>query len=126
MPHSHAVVRIDHQNARVLKFDAEHLEAQKVKEHSDYTRQHGSEVRTEHEFFGHVCDELAGIAEVLITGPHTAQADFKHYVEKHRPALAKQIVGWETVDHPTDGELVKLAREYFLKHDRLDGTLPLD
>ena len=125
MPHSHAVVRIDHQRARVLKFDAEHLEARKIKEHSDHTRQHESAVRTAHEYFGEVCDALDGVAEVLVTGPHTALADFHHYVEKHRPALGEQIVGWEPVDHPTDGELVAFARKRFLEHDRLAGTAPL-
>ena len=125
MPHSHGVVRIDHQTARVLKFDAEHLEAHKIKEHSDYTRQHGSGVRTEHEYFGEVCDALAGIAEVLITGPHTALSDFRHYVEKHRPALCEAIVGREPVDHPTDGELVAFARKRFLERDRMAGTSPL-
>jgi stalled ribosome rescue protein Dom34 len=125
MPHSHAVVRIDHQKARVLKFDAEHLEARKIKEHSDHTRQHGSEVRTEHEYFGEVAAALSGIAGVLITGPHTALADFHHYVEKHRPELDGPIVGWEPVDHPTDGELVAFARKRFLEHDRMAGTAPL-
>ena len=75
----HAVVWIDHHSAQVLQFDAEHVQAQKVKSHQHQTRQHGSGVRTEHEFFGDVCDALAGIQEVLVTGSHTAQADFKHY-----------------------------------------------
>ena len=68
----HAVVWVDHQKAQVLQFDAEHVEAQKVKAHSHHTAQHGSSVRTEHEFFGHVCDALAGIQEVLVVGSHTA------------------------------------------------------
>ncbi len=96
----HAVVWIDHHTAQVLQFDAEHVEAQKVKSSGHHTKQHGSAVRTEHEFFGEVCDALAGINEVLVAGSHTAQSDFKHYVEKHRPALLAQIVGYETVDHP--------------------------
>ena len=118
----HAVVWIDHQSAQVLQFDAEHVRAQKVKAHAHYTRQHGSSVRTEHEFFGEVCDALAGIAEVLVTGSHAAQADFRRYVEKHRHALSRQIVGWETVDHPSEGQLLALARKYFLKYDRMTGT----
>jgi stalled ribosome rescue protein Dom34 len=125
MPHAHAVVRIDHQHAKVLKFDAGDLKDEKIKAHSDHTRQHGSGVRTEHEFFGEVCDALKGAAEVLVTGPHTAQSDFRHYVTKHRPEVARQITGWETVDHPTDGQLLALARQYFLKHDRLTGDAPL-
>lgn len=118
----HAVVRIDHQNAEILQFDAEHVESQKIKAHSHYTAQHGSKVRSEHEFFGEVCDALAGIAEVLVAGSHTAQADFRHYVEKHRPALVPNILGYETVDHPTSAQLTALARQAFLKIDRMRGT----
>lgn len=117
----HAVLHVDHQAAQVLQFDAEHVEAQKIKAHTHHTRQHGSTVRTEHEFFGHVCDALAGIAEVLVVGSHTAQADFRHYADKHRPETARRIVGYETTDHPTENQLVALARQYFLKYDRMAG-----
>ena len=118
----HAVVRIDHQTAEILQFDAEHVQAQKIKTHSHHTRQHHSSVRTEHEFFGEVCDALAGIQEILVAGSKTAQADFRHYVEKHRPALVPQVVGYETVDQPTQAQLVAYARQYFLKYDRMAGT----
>jgi stalled ribosome rescue protein Dom34 len=118
----HAVVLVDHQSAQVLQFDAEHVKSQKVKAHTHHTKQHGSTVRTEHEFFGEVCDALAGVAEVLVAGSHTAQADFRHYVEKHRAPVAKHIVAWETVDHPTEGQLLALARQYFLKHDAKAGA----
>jgi len=62
MPLFHAVVWTDHQNAQVLQFDAEHVVAGKIKTHSYHTAQHGSAVRSEHEFFGHVCDALVGVA----------------------------------------------------------------
>ncbi|MEO8466981.1 MAG: hypothetical protein ABI640_16720 [Gammaproteobacteria bacterium] len=115
----HAVVSTDHQTAQVLQFDTEHVRAQKVRAHSHYTRQHNSGVRTEHEFFGEVCDALAGVDEVLVTGSHTAIADFRHYAEKHRPHTAAHVVGYEVVNDPTDNQLVALARQYFLKHDRM-------
>lgn len=121
MPLFHAVAWIDHHHARVQQFHATEVRAETVKDHRHYTRQHGSSVRTEHEFFGEVCDALAGIGEVLVTGSHTAQSDFKHYVEKHRPALLPLIKGWETVDHPTDGQLVALAKSFFVKYDRMQG-----
>jgi stalled ribosome rescue protein Dom34 len=125
MPLHHAVIHIDHQKAEILQFDSEHLQTQKIKSHSHHTRQHGSEVRTEHEFFGQVCDALAGVAEVLVAGSHGAQNDFRHYVGKHRPQVMKQIAGWETVDHPSEGQLLALARKQFLKHDRMEGSAPL-
>jgi stalled ribosome rescue protein Dom34 len=117
----HAVVWIDHHKAQVLQFDAEHVQASKIKAHTHHTAQHGSAVRTEHEFFAHVCDALNGIPEVLVAGSHQAQADFKHYVNKHRPGLAPQIMAWETVDHPSDAQLVALARKIFLRVDRMAG-----
>lgn len=118
----HAVLWLDHHQAKVLQFDAEHVLAERVKAHTHHTKQHGSAVRTEHEFFGEVCDALAGIAEVLVTGSRTAQSDFKHHVTEHRPALAAHIVGYQTVDHPSDKQLVALARQAFVKHDRMAGV----
>lgn len=117
----HAVVWTDHKTAQVLQFDAEHVLASKVKAHSHHTAQHGSTVRTEHEFFGHVCDALAGIPEVLAVGPRTGIAAFEHYAGKHRPEIATHIVDFTVVDHPTENQLVALARKYFLKHDRMSG-----
>ena len=122
MSPNHAVAWIDHHTAQVLRIDAEQVMDQKVKEHVHYTRQHGSKVRSEHEFFGEVCDALAGIASIVVAGSHTAQADFRHYVEKHRSAVAAQIVGWETVDHPTEREIVKMAREFFVERGELVAT----
>ncbi len=122
MSHSHAVVWTDHQTAQILQFDAEHLQAKRIRSHDHYTRQHGSTVRTEHEFFGAVCDAIEGVSEVLVTGSHTAIADFRHYAGKHRPHTAARIVGYEVVDHPTENQLVAAGRKYFLKHDKMTAA----
>ncbi len=119
----HAVAWIDHRTAQVLQFDDTHVEAAKVHSSTEHRREHGSDVRTDHEYFGHVCDALAGIAEVLVVGPHTAQADFRHYVQKHRAETAKRIVGYETGDHPTENQLVALGRKHFRQVER-QGLVP--
>ena len=113
----HAVVWTDHKAAQVLQFDAEQVLIDKVRSHTHHTAQHGSVVRTEHEFFGELCDAIAGVGEVLVTGSHTALADFRHYAEKHRPQTASRIAAYEVVDHPTDNQLVAMGRKYFLAHD---------
>lgn len=119
MTQFHAVVWMDHHNALVQQFSASEVEAKKVKDHSHYTRQHGSDVRAIHEFYAEVCDALKGVHEILVTGSKQAQADFRHYVEKHRVALAPQIKGWETVDHLSDGQLLALGRKFFDSVDRV-------
>jgi hypothetical protein len=118
----HAVVWTDHQFAQILQFDADQLLEQKVRAHTHYTAQHGSTVRTQHEFFGEVCDALDGIAQVLVTGSHTATADFRHYADKHRPQTAIRIIGYEVVDHPSENQLVALARKYFYTYNQIHGT----
>lgn len=120
----HAVVWIDHHRAQVLQFHADDVREQRVKSHYHYTRQHHSSVRSEHDFFGEVCDALAGVTEVLVTGSHLAQTDFRHYLEKHRALLSRQVVGWETVDHPAKGELLAFAKRYFERHDRMAAAPP--
>ena len=118
----HAVVWTDHQSAQVLQFDSEHVKVHKVKAHSHPTAQHRSGVRTEHEFFGELCDSLEGISEVLVTGSHTAISDLRHYLDKHRPHTAAHVVGYEVVDHPTENQLIALARKFFLESDRMSGV----
>jgi hypothetical protein len=117
-----AVVWTDHHTAQVLQFDAEQVQARAVRAHEHPTAQHGSGVRAEHEFFAEVCAALDGIPEVLVTGSHTAIADFRHYADKHRPQTAARIVAYEVVDHPSENQLVALARAYFLKHGETART----
>ncbi len=114
---SRAVLWLDHHTAQLVPLDQPDTPSQRVREHTHHTRQHGSGVRSEHEYFAHVCDACAHVAEVLVTSSHQAQADFRRYVEKHRPVLAAHIVGWETVDHPTQAQLLARARIFFVKHD---------
>jgi hypothetical protein len=118
----HAVAFVDHHHAQVLQFSSEKVVERKVHEHLHFTRQHASGVRSEHEFFAEVCTALDGIAEVLVVGGHQGLADFRHYVDKHRPQTAKCIIGYEVVDHPTENELVALARKHFAKYDLMGGA----
>jgi hypothetical protein len=59
---------------------------------------------------------------VLVTGGHTGLADFRHCADKHRPLTAARIVGYEVVDHPTENQLVALARKYFVKYEQMAGN----
>jgi stalled ribosome rescue protein Dom34 len=119
----HAVALVDHASAQVLQFDASQVVERKIHSHKHVTRQHASGVRDEHEFFAAICDAMEGIEEVVVTGHHTGLADFRHFVEKHRPHLATHITGYEVVDHPTDNQLVAFARAHFAKFDQMAGSV---
>ena len=121
MPLSHAVLWLDHHHASVIQFNDDELQTKHLKDSPHDTGKRESEVRTQHEFFGKVCDALLGINGVLVTGSHIVQANFKHYVEKHRAMITPHIAGWETVDHPTEPELVALAKKFFVAHGNVMG-----
>jgi stalled ribosome rescue protein Dom34 len=121
MSHYHAVVWIDHHNAFIHQFSAAEVETSRVRDHSHYTRQHGSDVRAIHEFYAEVCDALKGVPEILVTGARQSHADFRHYVEKHRPHLMPSIRGWEVSERLSDAQLVALGRKYF---DQLNRVPP--
>ncbi len=116
MSPSHAVVRIDHHRAQVLQFDTEPLQVIKVQSHTNDT-QRGGDMSSELQFFGEVCDELAGIKKVVVTGTDAALSDFRRFVESSRAPLVSQIVGWEMIDRPNDGQSVAFARRYFTKRE---------
>ena len=122
MKYFHAVVFIDHHHAQLLIFNSEQVLEKNIHEQVKFTRQHHSGVRSQHEFFGEVCDAFSGIAEVLVVGGHTGLADFRHFVEKHRLLVMPYIVDYEVVDHPTDHQLLALARKYFVKYQLMAGS----
>lgn len=73
----------------------------------------------DHEFFERVAQAFADVREVLVVGPAQAKLEFVKYLEHHHPQLAKKIIGVETVDHPTDGQMLEHARRFFRAADRM-------
>ena len=118
----HAVVFVDNYSAQVLQFGAAQARTKNLHERLELTRQHASGVRSEHEFFDLVCDAIEGVTQVLITGSRQGLAGFRHFVETHRPLSTAKIVGYEVVGHPSENELVVIARKYFVQVNAKPGT----
>jgi hypothetical protein len=123
--HNHAVIWIDHAEARIYHFDAEDVD--KLVLHPDRATRHihhkaneiGSGHAIEDQRYLHAVTEAIGDAgEVLITGPAGAKTELVKHIAHHDPKFMKRIVGVETTDHPTDGQIVDYARRYFTKADR--------
>ena len=122
----HAVIWIDHHEARVFHFNANNAAEALVRPSDPVRHIHhkansiGSGHAEEDQKFLHsVAEAVADAAEVLITGPANEKDELAKHLKRHDPALAKAIVGTEKVDHPTDPQLVALARRYFKAADRM-------
>jgi stalled ribosome rescue protein Dom34 len=112
----HVAVWIDHKEAKIYEIDPEGFEVSKIKApHQHLTRkaeehgQHGDQP-----FFHQVAAAIEAAGQVLVVGPSSAKLEFIRHVHRHHQALDKKVVGVETLDHPTDGQLVAYVRHYFL------------
>ena len=123
--HSHVVVWIDHREARVIFFNAEEAETHVVHAHDRHAHLHhkanslgSGHAAEDHNFLEAVSQAMAGAREALIAGPGSAKTELMKHIQNHTPDLARAILGVETLDHPTDGELVGHARKFFHAADR--------
>jgi stalled ribosome rescue protein Dom34 len=124
----HVAVWIDHREARIFHIDADALDERTMRAPTHHVHRHEKGASAEHNhpddlhhFFKAVAHELQGAERILIVGPSTAKLQFIGYAHKHDPHLAQHIAGVETVDHPTDGQLVAYAKHYFIADDRRQG-----
>jgi stalled ribosome rescue protein Dom34 len=113
----HAVVWMDHQEAHVVMFDREHIEAQRI--HSRSHHKHQGKADDTVAFYADVAQALTGTREVLVTGPGLARNEFRDWCAAHHKSTAAAIVDSIASDHPSDGQLVALAKHYFKKFDAM-------
>jgi len=124
--HYHALVWIDHQQARIFHIDASGADLERISSSNPHQHLHhkansgdSGHAAVDAPFLHHVADALESAGAILITGPANAKTELASYIQHKRPNLARRISGVETVDHPTDGQLVALARSFFKKDDRM-------
>lgn len=124
--HNHAVIWIDHSEARIFHFNAEDVDTLVL--HPDHPTRHihhkanvvGSGHAAEDQKFLHaVAEAIGGAKEVLVTGPAATKTMLVKHIAHHDPQMLPCIVGVESSDHPTDGQIVAHARKYFTKADHL-------
>jgi stalled ribosome rescue protein Dom34 len=123
---THAVIWIDHKEARVFHVhpDANDETTVLAPQHHIHRHPKGRGEAREHpddahRFFGEVARTVDAVDALLIVGPSSAKLEFFKYLHEHERGLASKVVGVESADHPTDGEIVARARTYFKASDRM-------
>ena len=112
----HAVVWMDHSESHVLMFDQEHIERQLIKSKSHH--KHQGKAHDMGTFFKSVSEALEATHEILITGPGSTRVEFQEWCKVHAPQTASRIVDSIKSDHPSDGQVVAMAKKYFIKYDQ--------
>jgi len=124
--HYHALVWIDHREAKVSQFNATEVDRAVVRSsHPDQHIHHkanagdSGHAPIDQEFFKRVAQAVSQAGAILITGPVNAKTELVSYIKRTQPNLAERISGVEALDHPSDGALLALARSFFKADDRM-------
>jgi stalled ribosome rescue protein Dom34 len=119
-PHAGTAVFIDHHEARVFHVALGSVDEATVQAPKQHVHRHPKKGTDEHNhpddmhhFFGEVARALEGSTQILLLGPSTAKLEFMRYVQKHAHGVEGHVVGIETVDHPTDKQLLAHIKAYF-------------
>lgn len=118
---NNAVVWLDHVKAHVIHFDKDVAESASLKTHSTHPhphQKHGDDSHATEDdntaFFTDIAAALADTQQILVVGPGAEKTAFVKYLTDSVPAVAHKVKATETVDHPSDGQLLAFARQHFV------------
>lgn len=120
----HVAVWLDHHHAKVFHvtpgaFTEAHLAAPHASMHQHHReKSHPAELK---HFLEDLAKALVGAEEILLLGPGPTKLQALKHLQAHHRELGDRVVGVETVDHPTDRQIVAHARAYFERVDALRG-----
>jgi stalled ribosome rescue protein Dom34 len=123
---NHAVIWIDHQEAHVMFLSEAASEAEVIRSKSTHTHLHhkGGEVgsgrlQLDEKYLHSVINAVNETKEILVIGPGSAKLELIKHAHHHDPKIVANIVGVETVDYPSDKEILAYARKFFYKADQM-------
>ncbi len=130
MSHYHAVVWLDHSEAHVMHITLDDVEKSVIHPSTPHQHLHSKsgapgngKAAEDKQYFHAIAEALKGAQEILVVGPAQAKLQLIKHINSHDPALSDKVVGVESIDHPSDGQLVAYARKYFVAKDRMLGTV---
>ena len=124
---SACVIWMDSEHAKIFKISTSGIEKKTLKHHSvnPHDSHHDSHKHTtEERFFHDIATTVGPVEELLVFGAGLAKTHFKTHLEKHHhAALAKHLVGVETLDLMTDNQILEAGRKFFKKYNTYNSSI---
>jgi hypothetical protein len=118
--HFHAVVWIDHSQARIFHVGLTGADEMTLHPHLPTRHLHhkantigSGHAAPDKEFLAEVASALADAGEILILGPAGAKTELAKFLREKHPAIGARIAAVEAADHPTDEQIVAYAKQHF-------------
>jgi hypothetical protein len=128
--HFHALVWLDHRIAKIFRFDGQSSESSTVHSTDPHVHLHhkansgdSGNAPLDKGFLRNITAAMAGAGAILIAGPGSAKGELRTHVEHEHPEIAARISAVQTLDHPSDGELLAYGRDFFKADDRMRSQL---
>jgi stalled ribosome rescue protein Dom34 len=133
MSDHHAAVWLDHNEARIFHVSADAFDEPLVyavipspTAHMQLHRRSGSDdghrAAENQPYYHAIAEALEDADQVLVLGPSTAKLELIKHAHRRAPKLEAKIIGVETVDHPTDHQLLAMVRRYFKAVDAIENA----
>jgi len=128
--HYHAIVWIDHHEAKVFFFDDLDVHAERIRSSNPHVHLHhhanagdSGHAGVDKAFLERVASSLESAGAILITGPAGAKNELQTYIGKAYPQLSARISAVQPLSHTSDGALIDLARRFFKADDRMHSQV---
>lgn len=128
--HFHVIVWIDHHQAKVFRFNRSDVERDVIRPRDPAVHLHhkanaigSGHAPVDKDFLKRVVESVSGAEAIMIVGPASAKTELATHIAAHAPSLSARVSTVEAADHPSDGELVALARKFFRANDRIKTPL---
>jgi hypothetical protein len=122
--HYHAVVWLDHRQARVFHFNESDADKLVVNPDNPVRNLHhkansigSGHAPEDQNFLEDVAQSVADAGAILVLGPSNEKNELVKHIKRFHPEMTIKIEGVESADHPTDHELVAYARQYLKSAD---------
>lgn len=128
--HFHAVVWLDHREARIFEFGGGDVRFQRIRsENAGHIHHKAGSIGSGHapadaDYLAAIAKALAPAREILLTGPANAKTELSRWLDQHAPDIAERVLGVETLDRFRDGEIIAFARKFFAREDRMTPQIP--
>lgn len=126
MQANHIVVWLDHREAHLIHFNREEAVNELVRSggkphlHIKAGAPGSGRAAEDADYFDEIAAALKQAKEILVVGPGFERIEFMKYLNARHADIAARVLGYEAVDHPSDGALLAYARKYFHRIDDLD------
>jgi stalled ribosome rescue protein Dom34 len=110
-----SIVWIDEKEARILRVEEGLYHKATIHPPESATRasvEHAS-FESDGGYFNQVARALDWADEILIVGPSSTKSEFLKYMHKNDHAIDPRILGVESIEEPSDKELIGFADLYF-------------